>query len=344
MSEYKKDIKIPTVWSRRPRAERDLPISERENLLRALNHEKPLWMPNLYAATQFPPLACIGELPENSTEDGYDWFGIPYVYTESVGSNTPKEGIMSEIGEWREKTPWPDLKKWDRKKGFETFKRDGNLALGLPWGNGMFERLHGLFGFEQALVDLLVEPAECRAFLERLADFKTEVFHMADEVYDFDFVTYFDDWGTEKGTFFSAKLLEETLLVPTKRVVDAVKANGTKFIFHSCGLVNSFVPYYVDAIGADALEIQRINDVAGIVKKYGDRVTVEYRPDPHFMYDPDTTPEQARLCARDLVDALGAHTNPGAGVVLSPIALRDEVYYAFDDEVFRYSLEKYRAL
>jgi hypothetical protein len=312
--------------------------------MRALNHEKPLWMPNLYAATQAPPPACVGELPETMSANGSDWFGIQYVFTESIGSSTPEEGVFSEIGEWQDKTPWPDLDRWDFKKGYDAFQRDEDLALFLPWGNGLFERMHGLLGFEQALVDMILEPEQCLRFLSRLADFKIDVFNRANAVYHFDFVTHFDDWGTEKATFFSAELLEQTLLKPTKRIVDAVKASGTKFFFHSCGLIDSFIPYYVDVIGADALEIQRINNIAEIVKKYGDRTTVEYRPDPYFMYDPDTTPEQAKACARALVDELGAHVNPGAGVVLTPIALRDEVYYAFDDEIFRYSLEKYRGL
>jgi uroporphyrinogen-III decarboxylase len=136
--------------------------------------------------------------------------------------------------------------------------------------------------------------------------------------------------------------MEQVLLAPTKRIIKAFQAGGSKAYFHNCGLIDNFIPYLVDEIGSDALQIQTINDTKGILQKYGDRVTVEYRLDPTIMYDPDTTPDQARSLVREVIDKFGAHTNPGAGVVIAPQALKEEVYYAVDDEIYTYSLQKYK--
>jgi hypothetical protein len=74
-------------------------------------------------------------------------------------------------------------------------------------------------------------------------------------------------------------------------------------------------------------------------------VTVEYqRPDPYLMFDPDTTLDQVRALAREVVDTYGAHVNPGSGCICTISAPTAEVYNAFDDELYGYSLDRYRGL
>jgi len=167
---------------------------------------------------------------------------------------------------------------------------------------------------------------------------------LQNEVYHYDVMMYHDDWGTAKAPFFSVDLFKETLLPPTIRIFKAVREAGAIPFHHCCGLIDAFVPFMAGEIGVDAIEIQAINDVRHIVQTYGDRLTVEYtRPDPYFFYDPDTTAEMVQAKARDIVDVYGAQANPGAGVLIAIIARDEELYYAFHDELYRYSLEKYAA-
>jgi uroporphyrinogen decarboxylase len=332
---------MPTVF---PPAERDYPISPGENLMRALRHEKPLWMPDMYGSSQFPPMGGYGDQPFDMFGDSEDWFGVQYHYTEEQGSATAVNHALSEIVNWREEIKWPDLDAWDFKQGYDGFVRDENLALGALFINGIFERLHLLEGFEQALVDLISEPEECLAFFERTADLKIEVFNRLNELYHFEYLVYNDDWNTQRGPFFSMELFEETLLAPTKRIFDAVKSAGVRIISHSCGLMQSYVPVIVETLGADGMEIQNLNDYEEILSKYGDKVTPSMLAEPTVLYDPKTTPERAKEFARSLVDAYGAHNNPGAGILLGGGAKDEEVYHAFMDEVYEYSLEKYKGL
>ena len=104
------------------------------------------------------------------------------------------------------------------------------------------------------------------------------------------------------------------------------------------------MPYIVNDIKADVLEIQTINDIRMILDKYGAKTSPIFTPDPYIMYDPDTKVEDVRAYAREIVDKYGAHTCEGAGVVIKPTGTRPDVFYAFEDEIYHYSMERYKNL
>ena len=335
---------IPTMPMTYPDIPKDYPISQRENLMRALNHEKPLYMPILETASQFSPMYGYGDIPPTLFADGTDWFGVFYKFTEAQGTSTPMPGMFAEVGEWREKVKWPDFETWDWEKGKDEFFRDENLALFMQFGYGTFEKLHTFEGFEQAFMDLLLEPEECRAFFDRMVDHKIEVFKRMDAVYNYDYVIYNDDWCSARGPFFSMEVFENTILEPTIRHIKAFKDAGKKVIFHTCGLMNNFAPYFAERIKPDGIQIQHINNIDYLIKAYGDKLSINFYPDEYILYNPVTTPDDAREYARELVDKYGAHVNPGSGLIAHAWALREEVYHAFTDEIFTYSLEKYKGL
>ena len=229
-------------------------------------------------------------------------------------------------------------------EGFSSFVRDPDLALGVRLGNGHFERLHMFEGFEQALCDLLVEPEECRDFFLRMTEYKIDLLKHMNEVYHYDFMCNNDDWSTAKSQFFSNEVFEETLLEANIALAEAVHAAGCRYMMHCCGKMENFVPYMVERMHADLLEIQNINDIRWILDTYGDKVTPVIVPDPYIMYDPDTTAEQARAYAREIVDKYGAHTCRGSGAVVRLIGAYPESYYAFEDEIYNYSREIYAGL
>jgi hypothetical protein len=338
------EIRVPTIPKIFPKKPHVFPISERENLLRALNHEKPLWMPNIFDNSQEAPNVGLGEFPKNG-EDFKDMFGVEFKFSEAQGSATPVNTVLSCVTEWEKEVTWPDMNQMDFAAAAKSFVRDESLALQTRLFSACFEHLHFLEGFEQALVDLVTEPETCRAFFETTVDFYIELFDRKYAYFPYDWVFYNDDWGTARAPFFSVDTLRETILPPTIRYIKHIKSKGIKVIFHNCGMIETFVPILVDEVGADALDIQPINDIAGILKTYGDRVTPMLQsPDSFFFYDPDTTLPQVREKARHYVDVYGAHANPGAGVMLMYNAPTEEMYNAFMDEIYAYSMEKYKGL
>ena len=137
---------------------RDYPITPRDNLLRALNHEKPVWMPNLYGSSQFFQSEIARDSPIERDRDAEDWFGVKYKYSAAQGSNTPQGNVLKDITEWEEKIVWHDLSRYDWAADAARLNRDPSQALFMRMSCGPFERLHMLMGFEQALTDILTEP------------------------------------------------------------------------------------------------------------------------------------------------------------------------------------------
>ena len=307
----------------------------------ALNHEKPLWMPNFYADSQCFISRVSRDMAPTKSSDGHDWFGTFYKYSAAQCSNTPQPGVLNEITEWREKVKWPDLDALDWSLEAENFVRDESKALFMRMSNGLFERLHAFEGFEQALIDMINAPDECRAFFERLADYKISIFNYIRDYIELDYIVAADDYGTARAPFFSTELYRKTLLGPTSRFVKAVRARGTKFVAHCCGKIDSFIPIMVRELKVDGLEIQTINDIDSICREYGDSVTVEYRPDPQTVHDSKTTEPQLREHVRDIIDRYGAQSVPGSGVVFNVQSRFKDFYYVMEDELYNYSLVKY---
>ena len=343
--EEKKSFFIPVIPKQWPQPERKYPVSRRENLMLAMNHKKPVWMPGLYSSSKEFRSTIARDSPIERTQNTTDWFGVEYIYSEAQGSNTPQGNLLNDITEWEDKIRWPDLNQFDWEADGKLFERDPALATFMRMSNGPFERMHMIEGFEQALVDLITEPEAVEAFLERLVDFKIDLFNRIRDHVELDFIVAADDWGTMRAPFFSTAAFEETILRPTKRFVKAVQSRGTKFVAHCCGVVEQFVPYMVDEIGFDVLEIQgNLNDVSGILAKYGDRVTVEFQSAAQLVHDPDMTEERIREYGRAIVDNYGAHNVSGAGVVVNVGSSFERIYYALEGELYDYSRAKYAGL
>jgi len=337
-----KRFPIPVMPPYMAPVEREYPMSPRENLMRAFRHEKPRWMPSFYGSTQWAFPSVYNDLPMDFTKDGEDWFGTKYKFEAVQEGHTPVPGLFDDISEWREKMIFPDLDALDWASDKAVFVQDKNLALGTRLGNGCFERLHMCEGFEQALCDILVEQEECKEFFDRLGQYKIDCFHKMAEVYPFDFICNNDDWANAKNSFFSNEVFENTLLECMVKLSEAIHAAGKGFMLHCCGFMEAFLPYIVNDIKADVLEIQDLNNIRMILDKYGAKTSPIYQLDPYKMYDPDFTAEEARAYAREVVDKYGAHTCEGAGALINVIGNKPETYYAFEDELFRYSLEKYK--
>ena len=336
---------IPAMPPRMAPVEREYPISPRENFLRALRHEKPMWMPNNTFAVQYANPKVYRDAPDFMLkEDSYDWFGTFYKYEESQNGPTPMGNVFEEVTEWREKFKFPNLNEVDWKRDLASFERDPHKVQMTHLGNGTFERLHMSEGFEQALCDILLEPEDCHDFFQAIDRYKIEAVNHIYDAYKPDMFGNFDDWSNARAPFFSEETFKNTLLDSAVELADAVHSKGCHYMIHCCGFMEAWLPYIVNDLRGDLLEIQSINDIRMILDKYGSKTTPIFPPDPYIMYNPDTTPEEARAYARSIVDQYGAHTCEGSGAVCKLIGCHPETYYAFEDELFNYSLECYKNL
>jgi len=122
----------------------------------------------------------------------------------------------------------------------------------------LIERLHMLHGFAETLEDLYLAPGNVHTVLDMILDYKLAQFEELHRRFDsrVDGLFLTDDWGTQAGTFIGGAQFEEFFLDRYRRLVDAVHGHGWHALLHSCGRVNEFVPYFIDA-GFDVLNLQQ---------------------------------------------------------------------------------------
>ena len=274
-------------------------LSKKENYLMAINHQLPERTPVfLYdnAVTGF----CTNPGPwfeKGPLGGGYDGFGVRWV-NEASGSGTPipapGEFILDSetIVDWKDIVKFPDVTAFDWEEYARTDLAgvDRNeVALDFGSGNGPYERLAALMGFEEALVAMAMEPEACSDLMSAIVDYKIQVVEMVAKYIKPDTFTNYDDFCTERGPFMSPAVFRELIKPHTKRYYDAVKAYDMIPIQHTCGFAEPLVEDFIDTGAVAWTSVQPTNDIVKLQKLYGDKLC--------FMGGFDTNGPAARIGA-----------------------------------------------
>jgi hypothetical protein len=332
-----------------PKFER--PCSAVENLKRAARRDKPYWTPNgLTDLQSINPTDLLTETAKVQASPVNvrfrDWFGADWTFVASAGGPmlTPGTQICSDVTEWERIVKFPDLDAFDFASPAIEFMRntyDPEKALSIDIGLGCTERFVSLMGgYEDALVSFATEPEACAEFFERFIDWEIRHFDKLLENYPLTMLTYHDDWGSEKDTFFSADMLERLIYSPTKRFFDHVKSKDVIIELHSCGNINRFIPYMI-SLGVDFMQIQRrVVDFPAVKAKYGDKIGFCGMIEGLDFNSP--LPEKDKLLemVRYTQDVLGANGGLYVGMFISD----PELLWAAVSELYAYSTELYSKL
>lgn len=267
----------------------DYPISVKENFRRAAKRDNPVWVPNSMTdvitvdETELaaPPADKVRSNPwaAGIRAEFPDEFGCSWTFVPEAGGPmlTPNAApAISDITKWEQEIKWPDHSGYnyiDAQTAFVEKYKNVDKVLHLNIGQSCTERLVALLGgYTQAMMAMAEEPEAVSDFLNAFAEYTCDNFRRMTQIAKVDFVTFHDDWGTEKDTFFSSRMMEEMVFEPTKKIIDTIKESGAIFELHSCGNIGRFVPYMID-LGIDFLQIQRrANDIPALKEKYGDKI------------------------------------------------------------------------
>lgn len=315
------------------------PISVRENYARCVRGEQPYWMPTYFLEKNILWPDAVEEHPVPE-KNGFDWWGVDWYMEPGIGGMITKPGtrVISDFAEWKNEVEWPDL-------GCVDFASDGKKLQArldpdrphiFECTEGVFERLHEMMPFDESLLAFYEEPELLEEFFQRIADYKIEVCQKVFENYGVvDGVLYHDDWGTQRGGFFSNEMFREQIMPATKRIMDYIKSQGKFIELHSCGKNIQYVPEMIE-LGIDMWTPQvGINEPDFLVEHYGDRMT--------FAFDmpiaPNATESQIRQQTRDFVDRFGAKGRVMCWIMGTP----DQSAIA-GDELYTYSSAYYKKL
>lgn len=252
-------------------------LTPKENLIKLFQHEETEYLPLMGEG-------IINNVPVNGYYErpfggkgGQDWFGVHWFWKEGEPAPMPVAPyLLEDISDWREVVKFPDLDAIDWKHAAEidripSFDRENNLLYQMIH-NGIVERFQTLMGFEDALCALLTDPEEVSELFDALADYKCKLIDKIAEYYKPDVICYHDDWGTQRGLFFSPDTWRSLIKEPTRKIVEHVHSKGIKFDLHCCGLIKDLVPEIVDDLKVDALNIMSINNIPELKKITGNKV------------------------------------------------------------------------
>jgi uroporphyrinogen decarboxylase len=196
---------------------------------------------------------------------------------------------------------------------------DYAVVLSLPVGFVHLSQY--LRGYEQWLMDIVLEPAFLDALMDRTLDWWLALAAaVLDEVGSFvDVVAFGDDVAFHDRPMVDLARYRKLFKPRHRKMIDLLKAkSGAKVLYHCCGAVRSLVPEFID-IGVDALNPVQVSsagmdDTAALKAEFGDRICFWGGIDTQRvlpMGSPDDVRAEVQQRIRDLA--------PGGGFVLTSV-------------------------
>ncbi len=256
-------------------------MTSREIVRRALRFQRPPRLPVNFPAfgcRDFTGIPIKGDPAFARAPEGTDEWGCVWVKTEAKNMGQVKG------------RPLEDIRKLDTHR-FPHYDADERYMEVLPWldqadADGryvqggifmvLFERMHMLHGFENTLVDLMLDRPAMEALADRIIDVQLNLLanvrrRFPGRVHGWSMT---DDWGTQQAAFVRFDLWMDFFFPRYQRIFDAMHAMGCDVWVHSCGKVNEIIEGYIRA-GVDSVNLQqpRALGIEEIGRRYRGRIT-----------------------------------------------------------------------
>lgn len=199
---------------------------------------------------QYEALGFVGNDPinlylrenEGPGKEGEDKWGVYIIYPEDAPGKTPyiteENKVLKDITRWRDYVHLPDIETaalgdWDAPRAkAEAIRAEGKLATVLM-GTGIFEQVHFLMGFEDALTALIEHPDEMHELIECITEYRIRyAVHICDKLHP-DVILSHDDWGTKNALFMKPEIWREFFKEPYRRFYEAIRSRDVIAIHHA---------------------------------------------------------------------------------------------------------------
>jgi uroporphyrinogen decarboxylase len=216
-----------------------------------------------------------------------------------------------------ERYPWPDMDDPSRvahvRAAAAALAADGRYAImATPWLLFPLERAFAMQGMDAFLANLAAEPEFAEALLRRIAALCQQLMgHFLEELGpNVDIIKIGDDLGSEQSLLMSPAMYRRML---------------KPIFFHTDGdvfdLLDDLVEIGVDIVNPVQTSAGRMSDLAGLKRRYGDRVSFCGAIDTKHVL-PQGTPADVRAEVGRVVRELG----PGGGYLLAAVhTIMDDV-------------------
>ncbi len=174
---------------------------------------------------------------------------------------------------------WPDPDDFNFDKAIGIAKYFGeSYAVRGPLWVPVFCKACDLFGMEEAMVRMMLDPEVFAAALDKITDLHVAVCErLLDACGDSLPVFYVgDDFSTQRGLMISPEKWREFIKPRLDRIIDVGRKRNKYIWFHSCGDITSVLPDLIE-MGIDVWETVQLQTLPyspeELKKKFGDRLT-----------------------------------------------------------------------
>ncbi len=329
-------------------------MNKSENWLRAIHNDSPAWIPKPWEPFEglipdlpmpflFDPISQATSRPENMQTDVpfKDAWGVEWLLQEGSPAPTPivndSNKVIKDITCWQDFVKFPNLDGYDW--GFQIGRRaeiakNGNMAMNANFA-GLFEMSHNLMGFEDCLVNFMLEPEAMSDLLSAISDWKIGHLERVIDKLHPDVIHYHDDWGSKQNVFVAPDIWRKVLKPHHKRIVDLVKSHDILFMHHSDSICEPITGDMAD-MGIDIWQgaIPQ-NDIVAIQQDLDGRMAIMGGIDAHVIDLPDVSEETVRAEVRRAIDT---YWPQGCFIPCIPniAAIYPEVERIYLDEIDRY--------
>lgn len=184
--------------------------------------------------------------------------------------------VLKDITEWRDYVHAPKLAEMDldwtaAREQAEQIRGEGKLAMSLM-ATGLFEQSHYLMGFEDTLMNFLMEPDDMHEFLDYLLEYRMTYAKLLVENLHPDILLHHDDWGSKTSLFMSPDTWREFFKDRYKKFFGYFRENGIIVMHHSDSYCEPIVQDMID-IGIDIWQgVLPTNDIPKLQQEFGGKI------------------------------------------------------------------------
>jgi hypothetical protein len=261
-------------------------LTPRENYMELYNHSKPERFVNCYEPFDvFFSDAISARL--HTRERGKDvkdawgtlirWkaddiAGIPYITDETK--------VLPDVTEWQKYVKAPYFALTDKDEDWElalqtekNVNRKEKLLTGFL-ATGFFEQLHYLMGFEDTLMNLLVEPEAIGELLDYILEWRMHYVKILIDRIHPDIILSHDDWGAKDRLFMSGDTWRELFKPRYAKLYGYIKSRGVQIMHHSDSYCVPIIHDMVD-VGIDIWQgVLPSNDIPKLQKELGGKLNL----------------------------------------------------------------------
>jgi hypothetical protein len=326
-------------------------LNERENFLELLKGGKPdhlvtQWSP--FTPVMVDPLQRYTRGNRKRGVTSLDCWGTTISWPEDQPAAIPcNEGdlkVIKEITEWRTQVTVPDLEAaaakpgaWDdAREAIAKLDHDAEMSMCFM-GTGMFEQLHFLMSFEDALVNLLIEPELIDEIIEMIFQYRYTYARLLIENLHPDVICSHDDWGAKNQLFMPPDVWRHFFKERYRKFYQLFHDNNVIALHHADSHCEEIAEDMAE-IGIDIWQgVLPQNDIPAIQKKLKGKMLLMGGIDQGIV-DIDGIDHQI---IRDEVDRVCREYVPGGAFIPCLCSgLRNGAIYPFVDEVIDDEIRK----